>query len=213
MSLVLLGCPNGRISNLMVTRYQWHPGENVGIGKDHTIYATVPGYVRYYRDPRRHPRRCYIGVALEREGPGSVLPTPPNAASRRRLGMFATPIKQKTCSNDASWLESHMSAGSKAATSTDSASEGNSGGLTTVRPLAVSARPRYNLDRESNWSIGRTAERKGVKVREYDRKDRWYAWRKRAQKAKRREVRRTLKSQKGKSGKRRTQNSRRTASR
>jgi len=27
----------------------WHPGENVAMGRDHTIYATVPGYVRFYK--------------------------------------------------------------------------------------------------------------------------------------------------------------------
>jgi large subunit ribosomal protein L27 len=28
---------------------QFHPGLNVGIGKDHTIYATVEGYVTFER--------------------------------------------------------------------------------------------------------------------------------------------------------------------
>ena len=27
---------------------KWHPGENVGMGKDHTIFATVEGNVRFY---------------------------------------------------------------------------------------------------------------------------------------------------------------------
>ncbi len=26
---------------------QWHPGENVGMGKDHTIFATVAGNVTF----------------------------------------------------------------------------------------------------------------------------------------------------------------------
>ncbi len=26
---------------------QYHPGENVGIGKDHTLFAKVEGYVRF----------------------------------------------------------------------------------------------------------------------------------------------------------------------
>ncbi|OJU72659.1 MAG: 50S ribosomal protein L27 [Alphaproteobacteria bacterium 40-19] len=25
-----------------------HPGENVGIGKDHTLFAKISGYVKYY---------------------------------------------------------------------------------------------------------------------------------------------------------------------
>jgi len=28
---------------------KWHPGENVGIGKDHTIYAKIEGQVKFYR--------------------------------------------------------------------------------------------------------------------------------------------------------------------
>ena len=26
---------------------QWHPGSNVGMGKDHTLFALVPGHVRF----------------------------------------------------------------------------------------------------------------------------------------------------------------------
>lgn len=44
----------------------FYPGENVGIGKDHTIYAKEPGYVRYYFDPF-HPRRKFIGVSLKKD--------------------------------------------------------------------------------------------------------------------------------------------------
>ncbi len=30
------------------------PGENVGLGKDYTLYAKVDGYVRYHRSGERH---------------------------------------------------------------------------------------------------------------------------------------------------------------
>jgi large subunit ribosomal protein L27 len=33
-----------------------HPGQNVGIGKDHTIFATVEGYVKY--EYARKGRKC-----------------------------------------------------------------------------------------------------------------------------------------------------------
>lgn len=66
----------------------WYPGENVSIGRDHTIFALSPGYVRYYRDPK-HPKRKFIGVVHR---PTQVLPTPPNAASRRRLGREPVPL-------------------------------------------------------------------------------------------------------------------------
>lgn len=50
----------------------------------------MAGYVKYYRDPLRHPTRQYIGVTFNRE---DKLPYPPNAARRRRLGLIATTRK------------------------------------------------------------------------------------------------------------------------
>lgn len=45
---------------------KFYPGENVGIGKDHTLFALEPGYVRYYLDPF-HPGKKFIGVSLKKE--------------------------------------------------------------------------------------------------------------------------------------------------
>lgn len=59
-----------------------HPGENVGIGKDHTIFALEPGYVRFYFDPF-HPLRKFVGVALKRD---LKLPTPHFEPRVRRFG-------------------------------------------------------------------------------------------------------------------------------
>ncbi|PJF41613.1 MAG: 50S ribosomal protein L27 [Phototrophicales bacterium] len=42
---------------------RFHPGENTGIGKDHTIFATASGYVHFVRN--RTGRR-YIHVLPER---------------------------------------------------------------------------------------------------------------------------------------------------
>lgn len=64
---------------------KWYPGENAGVGRDHTIYAREPGYVRYYRDPF-HAKRRFIGVAL---APQETLPTPHFAPRRRRFGYTA----------------------------------------------------------------------------------------------------------------------------
>lgn len=61
---------------------KFFPGENVGIGKDHTIYALEPGVVRYYLDPF-HPKRKFIGVSLSRE---LRLPLPHFQPSVRRFG-------------------------------------------------------------------------------------------------------------------------------
>lgn len=59
-----------------------HPGENVGIGHDHTLFALEPGYVRFYLDPF-HPLRKFVGVALRKD---LQLPTPHFEPRPRRLG-------------------------------------------------------------------------------------------------------------------------------
>ncbi|KAF3941116.1 hypothetical protein ABW19_dt0208501 [Dactylella cylindrospora] len=63
---------------------QWYPGENVGMGRDHTLYALCPGYVRHYLDPKQ-PKRRFIGVAIK---PNQKLPRPFNAARSRLLGLI-----------------------------------------------------------------------------------------------------------------------------
>lgn len=68
----------------------WHPGENTIMGRDHTIHAAVAGYVKYYRDPKRHPKRQYIGVVFNRE---DKLPYPPGTPRRRKLSLTAVPRK------------------------------------------------------------------------------------------------------------------------
>ncbi|KAI1422521.1 ribosomal L27 protein-domain-containing protein [Xylaria sp. FL1777] len=67
----------------------WHAGENCGIGRDHTIFALASGYVKYYRDPAKHPKRQYIGVVFDKE---DKLPYPQNARRKRKLNMVAAPV-------------------------------------------------------------------------------------------------------------------------
>ncbi|KAM7185180.1 Ribosomal L27 domain containing protein, partial [Rhypophila sp. PSN 637] len=67
----------------------WHAGENTILGRDHTIHAAVTGYVKYYRDPQRHPKRQYIGVVFDKE---DKLPYPPGMPRKRKLGMIAQRI-------------------------------------------------------------------------------------------------------------------------
>ena len=38
---------------------KWHPGDNVGLGKDHTIFATTEGKVAFQR---KAGGRMYVGV-------------------------------------------------------------------------------------------------------------------------------------------------------
>lgn len=61
---------------------RWYPGANVGIGKDHTLFALEPGYVRCYLDPF-HPKRKFMGVALKKE---DKLPYPHFDPTHRRFG-------------------------------------------------------------------------------------------------------------------------------
>jgi large subunit ribosomal protein L27 len=81
--------------------------------------------------------------------------------------MYATPIQSDT----ASFLEDHLSENSKPTSKKL---------IPTVAPLIM----RPGTNRLSNFEIGRAAERKGVIVRDYDRGDRWLAWRKRTRKVK-----------------------------
>ena len=38
---------------------KYHPGENVGMGKDHTIFAKITGTVKFIR---RADDRCFVNV-------------------------------------------------------------------------------------------------------------------------------------------------------
>ncbi|KAF5373964.1 hypothetical protein D9758_000719 [Tetrapyrgos nigripes] len=49
----------------------FHPSQNVGMGRDHTIFALVPGYVRFYKEKHGRGERKYVGVVLNR---GEKLP-------------------------------------------------------------------------------------------------------------------------------------------
>ncbi|KAI1169928.1 ribosomal L27 protein-domain-containing protein [Nemania sp. FL0916] len=71
---------------------KWFPGENCGMGRDHTIHALEAGYVKYYRDPKKHPKRQYIGVVFDKN---DKLPYEANARRKRRLGLVAVPIPPK----------------------------------------------------------------------------------------------------------------------
>lgn len=39
---------------------KWHPGKNVGIGKDHTIFAKIAGVVEFVKSG--HKNRIFINV-------------------------------------------------------------------------------------------------------------------------------------------------------
>ena len=58
------------------------------MGRNFSIHASVSGYVKYYRDPARHPDRKYIGVVFDK---ADTLPYPAHAERKRRLLMRAVP--------------------------------------------------------------------------------------------------------------------------
>ncbi|KAL5529198.1 hypothetical protein ACEPAG_5172 [Sanghuangporus baumii] len=60
---------------------QFHPGQHVGMGRDHTIYALVPGFVRFYTKKWMNGERRYVGVVLNR---GEKLPRDESALGRSR---------------------------------------------------------------------------------------------------------------------------------
>ncbi|KAG5735706.1 hypothetical protein E4T56_gene12142 [Termitomyces sp. T112] len=59
----------------------FHPGQNVKIGRDQTIYATAPGFVRFYKEKWMRGERRFVGVVLNR---GEVLPRDEAALGRSR---------------------------------------------------------------------------------------------------------------------------------
>jgi large subunit ribosomal protein L27 len=181
----------------------WFPGENCAMGRDHTIYATESGYVKYYKDPLKHPKRQYIGVVFERD---QMLPLPRNAARKRRLGMVATKMEMlHVNAAEESHVQTHVQMGEVEEVEREN---GEVVALAPVGPARVKKerrgeegrnlqlRPGYQY-REGNWEIGRAAERAKVKVREYKPRDRWVAWRKtvarKAKNAERRGLNRKIK--------------------
>lgn len=42
-----------------------HPGENVGIGKDDTLFAKIDGQVRYERKDRKRTKVCVYPIQLD----------------------------------------------------------------------------------------------------------------------------------------------------
>ncbi|KAI9446495.1 ribosomal L27 protein-domain-containing protein [Lactarius indigo] len=61
---------------------QFHPGQHVKIGRDHTLYATVPGYVRFYKEKWMRGERKFVGIVLSR---GEKLPRDEQTLGRSRF--------------------------------------------------------------------------------------------------------------------------------
>ncbi|KAI0797637.1 ribosomal L27 protein-domain-containing protein [Abortiporus biennis] len=61
---------------------QFHPGQHVKMGRDHTLYAVVPGFVRFYKIPGSRKDRKFVGVVLNR---GEKLPRDEASLGRSRF--------------------------------------------------------------------------------------------------------------------------------
>ena len=148
------------------------------MGRDHTIYATESGYVKYYKDPERHPKRQYIGVVFERN---QVLPLPRNSMRRRRLGLaasqmeFSAVVESPEVVEESAELQTEDGAVQSQVLAPAPAKKirerkGEEGRVLTLRP--------GYMYREANWEIGRAAERAKIQVRAFKPRDRWTAWKK-----------------------------------
>ncbi|PSK36689.1 ribosomal protein L27 [Elsinoe australis] len=178
----------------------WFPGENVGLGRDHTLYATAPGYVKYYRDPTRHKTRKYIGVALERH---HTLPLLKGVARKRRLGMVAQQMPHASVegAEEAAWEETAEDLQGQA--QVQGYQTGGEGGRQAqekgVRKAVEEAKKEPVLQsdwspRVANYELGKIADKKASEIRPYVRGDRFLAWRKRKVRIQKNVERRGLKA-------------------
>lgn len=126
----------------------WWPGENCIMGRDFTIHSMATGYVKYYRDPAKHPDRKYIGVTFDK---ADTLPYPVHAERKRRLGRTAHKIYEKPA-------EPALSP------------SGIPFEVTRVVPGEPDRLLRLRKDysyREDNWRIGRLVKTTGLKVKRF----------------------------------------------
>jgi len=170
-------------------------------GRDHTIHAGAPGYVRYYRDPARHPTHKFIGIVFKKT---QTLPQAPHAARRRQLGMLAYQMPSTTSEQ----LEGDLTDTGSPTTIADRPNDSRQHKIIRsartgepVEDVKLTLRPGYQY-REANWEIGRSAERKEAQAQkrgttarvfsEYKPGDRFEAWRRRAGRVARNAERRAM---------------------
>ncbi|KAI8662252.1 hypothetical protein NW754_014414 [Fusarium falciforme] len=133
----------------------WWPGENCIMGRDHTIHAMATGYVKYYRDPARHPDRKYIGVVFNKS---DTLPYPQHAERKRRLNMTMFPIKEAAAKPELSpsgipFQVTRIEAGEP--------------------DRLLKLRKDYSY-REDNWAIGQLAKTTGLKTKRFRTRKQWF---------------------------------------
>lgn len=118
------------------------------MGRDHTIHSMASGYVKYYRDPAKHPDRKYIGVVFDK---ADTLPYPLHAERKRRLNLTAhkarpTPVEPELSPSGIPFQVTRVEAGEP------------------DRLLRLRADYSY---REDNWRIGRLVKTTGLKTKRF----------------------------------------------
>lgn len=164
------------------------------MGRDHTIFALEKGYVVFYRDEGRRGRKR-IGVVFEK---GEDLPRSGERGRVRRLGLVGRERGEVGEGNVDGVEVGGLVLDGEGGVEMRQPPNETRAKVPEVKPLEL--RPGYQY-RESNWHIGRAAERANVKVREYKRGDRFLAWRKLNARKARNVERRALSSRKKKGSK------------
>lgn len=141
----------------------WYPGENCGMGRDHTIFAKEKGYVLYYKDVEKHPDRKYIGIVFERH---MTLPRGRNEARRRRLGLVGRPRQIGTMAGEdlAEVVEGAATPMAATETSAKTVVTKTIPPNPTVTNWVPPTPKKGYMYRPSNWEIGRMAEKPDVKL-------------------------------------------------
>ena len=67
LGVKIFGGENCTAGNILVRQRgtKWHPGRNVGLGKDHTLFALIDGRVDYQTKAKG---RTYVSVVPATEG-------------------------------------------------------------------------------------------------------------------------------------------------
>ena len=107
LGVKLFGGQFAKAGNIIVRQRgtKFHPGENVGIGKDHTIYALIDGHVEF---KRRKKNRTFISVVNGEAQAIVAVPATKKADPKQKASETATdivvaeaPVKEETPKKEA----------------------------------------------------------------------------------------------------------------
>ena len=156
---------------------RWWPGENCVMGRDHTISALTHGFVRYYRDPARHPTRKYSGVVFSQ---ADRLPYPAQAPRRRRLGREPVAMREIARTRGGGGEELGMDLGVDGRPRKRALIVKGMSWLPVQKGSPPALRKEGWRFQETGASLGRTPERIGVVEHGFAANNRWLAWKRRA---------------------------------